>query len=165
MGIPQETKDYAWSELLELEKHVRYYDALASQYKKKKDLLSALTFYLSATAPPVAIIAGFPDWSFLAIGLIVSGFLAWIFASSYGEKSIMMQMTSHSCARLLVTQRSLFDLVNRDGIEPEKATVKLNELARLTNEITSESLRFHASIDSKLNERCWKEVNEVYGKS
>ena len=162
--ISEETKDYAWSELLELEKHVRYYDELASRYRRRSSVAKLLIFFLSLAIPAVSSTYSTPSWILLVAGLLAAGLVAWDYTNGHEGKAAVLQGISYDCAQLEVEQRDLFDLVNRGDIDYVDARKRLQDLARRTIDATARAAVAQVAIDHKLNEKCWSEANEFLGK-
>ena len=98
--IAEETKDFAWSELLELEKHVRYYDELASRYRLKSSVAKLLIFFLSLAIPAVSTsIHSPPGWTLLVAGLFAAGLVAWDYMNGHeGEGGCLARDQLRLCS-------------------------------------------------------------------
>ena len=162
--IAEETKDFAWSELLEVEKHVRYYDELASRYRRKSSVAKLLIFFLSLAIPAVSTsIHSPPSWILLVAGLLAAGLVAWDYTNGHEGKAAVLQGISYDCAQLQVEQRDLYHLVNRGDIDHADARSRLQDLARRTIEATARAAVAQVTIDRELNEKCWSEAIEFLG--
>lgn len=84
--ISEEVKDYAWSELLELDKHVRYYAELASRNHRKHSILQFAVFFLSMAVPAVASVYSPPLWVVLIAALATAACVAWDYMSGHAKQ-------------------------------------------------------------------------------
>ena len=159
--ISEEVKDYAWSELLELDKHVRYYGELASRNQRKHSILQFAVFFLSMALPAVASIYSPPLGVVLIAALGTAACVAWDYMSGHASKAALLHGISVDCERLEVEQRELFHTINRDGIDESDAREKLAGLASRTIETVSRAGTARVIVDETLNAKCWEAANRV----
>ena len=162
--IAEETKDFAWSELLELEKHVRYYDELASRYRRRSSVAKLFILFLSLAIPAVSTsIHSPPDWVLLVAGLLAAGLVAWDYTNGHEGKAAVLHGISYDCAQLQVKQRDLYHLIDRGDIDHADARNRLQDLARRTIEATARAAVAQATIDHELNKKCWSDAIDFLG--
>ena len=159
--IKEETKDYAWSELLELDKHVRYYGELASRNQRKHSLLQFTVFFLSMAVPALASVYNPPLWVVLLGALATAGCVAWDYMNGHASKAAVLHSISVDCERLEVEQRELFHSINRDEIDEADARQRLTDLANRTIETVSRAGPARVTVDEALNAKCWEASNKV----
>ena len=159
--IREEIKDYAWSELLELDKHVRYYGELASRNQRRHSRVQFAVFFLLLAVLAVASVYSPPLWIVLIAALITAGLVAWDYMSGHASKATVLHGISVDCEKLEVEQRELFDSINHDGIDESDAREKLTDLANRTIETVSRLGPARVTVDEDLNAKCWDAANRV----
>ncbi len=159
--ISEEVKDYAWSELLELDKHVRYYGELASRNQRKHSISQFAVFFLSMAVPAVASVYRPPLWVVLIGALVTAACVAWDYMGGHASKAALLHGISVDCERLEVEQKELFHSINRDEIDESDAREKLAYLANRTIETVSRAGTARVIVDETLNTKCWEAANRV----
>ena len=165
--VSDQTRNEIWQELLDSDRLVRYYAALANHYRR----LHALTLLLLASGAAssfVAVLDVLPEDARLDAQLIansVVGVVAvWVCIADYAKKAAVAHMISSQCLRLDIQWRDLWMDVERIG--EGAARERLVALAKEMNEVTSRSGDAGIVDNSRLNKKsetdAFKTVSERY---
>lgn len=156
--ISEGTKDLAWSELLELDYHVRYYRALADRHQKWHSCVQFVVFFVSLSIPLIG--SAWDKW-ILPASLFLSACVAWDYMSAHARKAATLDAISRDCEKLLPKQLDLFNSINYDLIEESEACRRLEELAQLSTEVTSRAGIAGITENKKLIVKCWDDSNAI----
>lgn len=166
IDLGEDLKEYAWSELQELDKHVRYYGELASKYQTRRFWIQLVVFSLSLMGPAVLSLTPVdwqikPLWILAPASLILPMLVAWDFIAGYANKAAILHVISLECDRIKSDQVELYHLIDNDRIPESEARTRLNSLSRRVIEATGRAGYAQVSFDMELNKKCWEDSKRV----
>ena len=157
--VTPRTRTDIWMCLFDLKRTVRYYEALATRYRRRHSLTllflaggvggsltTALTDLVPTDwAPPVLQIAAF----------LTALVTAWVFIADYAAKAEVANMIHHQCVEAEVDLSNLWAAVE-DPSRAEEAEVRrrFNVLQARLNAVTSRAGNAKLQVNQKLNEQC-----------
>ena len=160
--VSDQTRNDIWQELLDSDRLVRYYAAVANHYRRLH-LFTLLLLAFGAASSFAAVLGVLPSVQLIAsalVGLVV----AWVLIADYAKKAAVVHTISFQCSRLDVQWQSLWREV--EHIEEEAARQRLVELANQMNDVTSRSGDAGIVENRRLNEKseavAFQTVNERY---
>ena len=161
--VSDQTRNDIWQELLDSDRLVRYYTAVANRYRR----LNACTLWLlvfGAASSFAAVLAVLPNNVQLIANAVVGLAAAWALVADYAKKAAVAHTISSQCNRLDVQWQSLWREV--EHIEEEAARQRLVDLANQMNDVTSRSGDAGIVDNRRLNEKseavAFQTVNERY---
>ncbi len=161
--VSDQTRNEIWQELLDSDRLVRYYTAVANYYRR----MHALTLLLLASGAVssfAAVVDLLPSSFQLIASALVSLVAVWVFVADYAKKAAVAHMISFQCGRLDIKWRNLWADV--EHVEDGAARERLFALANEMNEVTSRSGDAGLVDNRRLNEKsetdAFKTVSERY---
>ena len=166
--VTKQTKHLIWMDLLDSERHVRYFESLADWYSRRHKwlrfliLMSALTeaavaiFVISLDLSGVWSIVGFS--AILLIGIFIAVLVALESTRDYAEQAALLGWLSLDCKAFNVHWTELWHDVYTDVIEEPEARSRRRDIADRFNAITG---RVDVPLDEKLNESCATAADKV----
>lgn len=148
-----------WHGLLDAERLLRYYQAMAARLQRWHMGLTAFVA-LGSTGAVGSLLLGAPDW--VAELLAGSVAVAAVWTSYYGHasKAALMEGAAGSCSDLALSWRDLW--ARLDGLEEEDAWREIQGLKRREESATAR-VPAHLVADKQLNEQCAQEAYAVLG--
>ena len=161
--VSDQTRNDVWQELLDSDRLVRYYEALANQYQRKH-LLTLLLLGVGAASSFAAFLNLFPEVIQLVASALVGIVAVWMFIADYAKKAAVAHDIGFQCRRLDVQWKDLWAAVER--IDEEEARQRLSELSNQMNIATQRSGDAGLVDNRRLNEKsealAFKTVQERY---
>ena len=161
--VSDQTRNDIWQELLDSDRLVRYYTAVANRYRR----LHSYTLWLlmfGAASSFAAVLAVLPNDVQLIANAVVGLAAAWVLVADYAKKAAVAHTISFQCSRLDVQWQDLWREV--EHIEEEAARQRLVDLANQMNDVTSRSGDAGIVDNRRLNEKseavAFQTVNERY---
>lgn len=148
-----------WLGLLDAERLLRYYAALAARLQRWHMALTALVA-AGSTSAVGALLLDAPNWvpEVLAAGVAAAA----LWASYYGHasKAAVAEAARDGCADLALSWRDLWTRIA--GLDDNEAAEETAELRR-REEMATARVPAHLAAHRRLNERCAKEAYRVLG--
>ena len=142
-------RNRVWIAILNAERNSRYFEELASRYRRRQFLINfGITFgSLGAAATLLA------EWSvYLTVGLFVvtATSTSWAMLADYSRKVVLCDVAQAKCAELGVTARNLWFEDKFDAVE---------EISRLELQL-NRAQTVDIGVDIKLNKRSAEQAYE-----
>ena len=161
--VSDQTRNDIWQELLDSDRLVRYYEALANRYQRLHSL-TLLLLGVSAASSFAAILDLFPDVVQLFASALVGITAVWMFIADYAKKAAVAHVISFQCRRLDLDWKDLWAAV--ESIDEAEARRRLGDLSNQMNIATQRSSDAGIVDNRRLNEECealaFKTVQERY---
>ena len=161
--VSDETRNDIWQELLDSDRLVRYYEAVANHYQRKH-LLTLLLLGVGAAGSFAAILDLFPDVVQLVANALVGIVAVWMFTADYAKKAAIAHDIGFQCRRLDILWKKLWADVER--IDESDARQRLGDLADQMNTTTQRSGGAGIVDNRRLNEKsealAFKTMQERY---
>ena len=158
-----QTRNDVWQELLDSDRLVRYYEALADHYQRKH-LFTLLLLGVGAASSFVAFLDLFPGVVQLVASVLIGIVAVWMFIADYAKKAAIAHDIGFQCRRLDVQWRDLWADVER--IDEAEARQRLIDLSNQMNIATQRSGDAGIVDNRRLNETsealAFKTVQERY---
>ena len=148
--VSDQTRREIWQELLDSDRLVRYYAALANRYRR----LHASTLLLlafGAASSFAAVLDVLPSDVQLIANALVGLVAAWVFIADYSKKAAVAHIINSQCLRLDTQWRHLW--VEVEHIEEEAARERLVALTNKMKEVVSWSGEAGIVDNSRLNKK------------
>lgn len=161
--VSDQTRNDIWQELLDSDRLVRYYEALANHYQRKHSL-TLLLLGMGAASSFAAILDLFPDVVQLIASALVGIVAVWMFIADYAKKAAVAHDIGFQCRRLDVGWKELWAAVER--IDEAEARRRLGDLSNQMNIATRRSSDAGIVDNRRLNKKskalAFKTVQERY---
>ena len=158
-----QTRNDVWQELLDSDRLVRYYEALADHYQRKH-LFTLLLLGVGAASAFAAFLDLFPGVVQLVASVLIGIVAVWMFIADYAKKAAIAHDIGFQCRRLDVQWRDLWADVER--IDEAEARQRLGDLSNQMNIATQRSGDAGIVDNRQLNEKsealAFKTVQERY---
>lgn len=148
--VSEQTRSDIWQELLDSDRLVRYYEALANHYQRKHSC-TLLLLGVGAASSFAAILDLFPNFVQLGASALVGIVAVWMFIADYAKKAAVAHDISFQCRRLDVQWKDLWAAVER--IDEPEARQRLGDLANQMNSATQKSGDAGIVDNRRLNEK------------
>ena len=148
--VSDQTRNDIWQELLDSDRLVRYYEALANHYQRKHSL-TLLLLGMGAASSFAAILDLFPDIVQLIASALVGIVAVWMFIADYAKKAAVAHDIGFQCRRLDVGWKELWAAVER--IDEAEARRRLGDLSNQINIATRRSSDAGIVDNRRLNEK------------
>ena len=159
-SVGDDIKTYARSQLLDIDRHARYYRELASMYQSRHSLVQLSVFTLSLSIPTV--LAAFPTvWAGAHLGLLLAALVGWDFIGGHANKAAVLHGISTVCDHIRSEQMALYQLIKNDRISEAESQRRLSALFQRTIEATGRAGYAQVSIDRALLDKCSDDSNRV----
>ena len=156
-----------WNGLLDAERYVRYYGALAERYRRQHQIPP----YIMAVAAVVGAIPIFFEEQFplgVTAGaiLLILAAVAWDLLSDHGRKAAILDAISVECGEYENQLRDLWILIEQGlaqgkPLDPTSIRADLLAIEAAIDRVTDRSSLAGVATDNRLNERMMGEANEV----
>lgn len=161
--VSDQTRNDIWQELLDSDRLVRYYEALANHYQRKHSL-TLLLLGMGAASSFAAILDLFPDVVQLIASALVGIVAVWMFIADYAKKAAVAHDIGFQCRRLDVGWKELWAAVER--IDEAEARRRLGDLSNQINIATRRSSDAGIVDNRRLNKKsealAFKTVQQRY---
>ena len=161
--VSDQTRNEIWQELLDSDRLVRYYAAVANYYRRMH-ALTLLLLAFGAAGSFAAVLEVLPSTAQLIANALVGLTAAWLFIADYAKKAAVAHTISFLCSRLDIQWRNLWGEV--EHLEEESARERFVALANEMNEVTSRSGDAGIVDNRRLNKKseadAFKTVSERY---
>lgn len=161
--VSDQTRNDVWQELLDSDRLVRYYEALADHYQRKH-LFTLLLLGVGAASSFAAFLDLFPGVVQLVASVLIGIVAVWMFIADYAKKAAIAHDIGFQCRRLDVQWRDLWADVER--IDEAEARQRLIDLSNQMNIATQRSDDAGIVDNRRLNEKsealAFKTVRERY---
>ena len=156
-----------WNGLLDAERYVRYYGALAERYRRQHQIPR----YIMAVAAVVGAIPIFFEEQFplgVTAGaiLLILAAVAWDLLSDHGRKAAILDAISVECGEYENQLRDLWisieqGLAQGKPLDPTSIRADLSMIEAAIDRVTDRSSLAGVATDNRLNEKMMGEANEV----
>ena len=161
--VSDQTRNDIWQDLLDSDRLVRYYEALANHYRRKHSF-TLLLLAAGAASPVAAVLNLFPDIVQLIANALVGLVAAWVFIADYAKRAAIAHTISLQCNHLDVEYKTLWTGV--EHLDEAEARQRLSVLAHKMNDTTQRSGDAGIVDNRRLNEKseavAFKTVRERY---
>lgn len=161
--VSDQTRNDIWQELLDSDRLVRYYEALANHYQRKHSL-TLLLLGMGAASSFAAILDLFLDIVQLIASALVGIVAVWMFIADYAKKAAVAHDIGFQCRRLDVDWKELWAAVER--IDEAEARRRLGDLSNQINIATRRSSDAGIVDNRRLNKKskalAFKTVQQRY---
>lgn len=165
--VSDQLRNDIWQELLDSNRLVRYYEALANHYRRKH--LATLLFLAAAAASSVAAVYELipqRDVVQVVANAIVGVTAAWVLFADYAKKAEVANSISIRCSRLDFEWRNLWTAVEEGVADEAEARSRSAALAKEMIDATRRSGDAGIVDSRRLNEKseaaAFKAVGETY---
>ena len=148
--VSDQTRNEIWQELLDSDRLVRYYTAVANHYRRMH-AFTLLLLAFGAASSFAAVLDVLPSAVQLIASALVGLVAAWVFIADYAKKAAVAHMIRFQCGRLDTLWRNLW--LEVEDIEEGAARERLVALAKEMNEVTSRSGDAGIVDNRRLNEK------------
>ena len=163
MVVSDQTRGEIWQELLDSDRLVRYYTAVANHYRRMH-ALTLLLLAFGAASSFAAVLDVLPSAVQLIANALVGLVAVWVFIADYAKKAAVAHMISSQCDRLDAVSRNLW--LEVEDIEEGAARERLVALAKEMNEVTSRSgdagIVDNRRLNNKSEAEAFKTISERY---
>lgn len=161
--VSDQTRNDVWQELLDSDRLVRYYEALADHYQRKH-LFTLRLLGVGAASSFAAFLDLFPGVVQLVASVLIGIVAVWMFIADYAKKAAVAHDIGFQCRRLDVQWKDLWADVER--IDEAEARQRLIDLSNQMNIATQRSGDAGIVDNRRLNEKsealAFKTVQERY---
>ena len=164
--ISDQLRNDIWQELLDSDRFVRYYEALAN-HDRRKHLMTLLFLAAGAASSVAAVFELVPEHDVVRIvaNAVVGVMALWVFFADYAKKAEVANSISTRFSRLDIEWRSLWTAVEEE-IEKAEAHSRYLALAKERLDATQRSGDAGIVDSRRLNEKsevaAFKTVSERY---
>ena len=152
----ERTRSDVWQELFDAARLVRYYEALADRYRRRRDGVRFLLL-AAAAAGVAALLDLLPEAARVAAGGAIAALVMWDFVADYARKAAVLHAASLECAVLEIEWRELWTDVNAADAGESEARRRNR---RLAGRIAAATGWADIPEDRKLNEVCARAAHE-----
>ena len=156
-----------WNGLLDAERYVRYYGALAKRYRYQQQIPRWIMALAAVTgAMPMVFGEFFPPDVSAATGLIVLGAVAWDLVSGHGHKAAILDAICVECGEYETQLRDLWieieqGLAQGNPIDVKAIRANLTDIESGFDRVTSRVGIANVADDDQLNVKAMDEANRV----
>ena len=148
-----------WLGLLDAERLLRYYGALAARLQRWHMGLTAFVA-VGSTGALGALLFDAPEYVPEVLAAAVAAAALWASYYGYASKAAVAEATRDGCADLALEWRDLWTrLASLDDDEAAEQVMRL----RRREEMATARVPAHLAADQRLNERCAAETYRVLG--
>ena len=165
--VSDQLRNDIWQELLDSDRFVRYYEALANHYRRKH--LTTLLFLAAGAASSVAAVFELlPERDMVQIvaNAVVGVMALWVLFADYAKKAEVANSISTRCSGLDIEWRNLWTAVEEEEIEEAEAHSRHLALAKEMLDATQRSgdagIVDNRRLNEKSEEAAFKTVSERY---
>ena len=156
-----------WNGLLDAERYVRYYGALAERYRRQHQIPRYIMAVAAvAGAVPIFFQDQFPLALTAGAFLLILAAVAWDLLFDHGRKAAILDAISVECGEYETQLRDLWVSLEQSlsqGTPLDQAAIRatLMEIETAIDRVTARASLAAVAIDSELNSRVMSEANEV----
>ena len=138
--VSDQLRNDIWQELLDANRLVRYYEALANHYRRKH-LATLLLLPVGAASSVAALYELIPQREVVqVVANAVVGIMAfWVLFADYAKKAEVANSISIRCSRLDFEWRSLWSAVEKEELDEAEAHSRSSALAKEMIDVTQRS--------------------------
>ena len=156
-----------WNGLLDAERYVRYYGALAKRYRRQQQIPRWL-MALAAVVGAMPMVFGelFPPDLSAGTGLIILAAVVWDLLSDHGRKAAILDAICVECGEYETQLRNLWirieqGLAQGDPLDVEAIRTTLTDIESGLDRVTSRTGIANVAEDDRLNVQAMDEANRV----
>ena len=156
-----------WNGLLDAERYVRYYGALAERYRRQHQIPRYIMAVAAvAGAVPIFFQEQFPLGLTAGAILLILAAVAWDLLSDHGRKAAILDAISVECGEYETQLRDLWVSLEQslaEGTPLDQAAIRttLVEIETAIDRVTARASLAAVAIDPELNSKVMNEANEV----
>ena len=156
-----------WNGLLDAERYVRYYGALAERYRRQHQIPRYIMAVAAvAGAIPIFFKEQFPLGVTAGAILLILAAVAWDLLSDHGRKAAILDAISIECGEYETQLRDLWvsmeqRLAQGKSLDLASIHADLSMIEAAIDRVTARSSLAGVAIDTQLNEKVMSETNEV----
>ena len=163
-SVTPTTKNSVWQNMLDADRHVRYYQALFNRYQRNHSRIRFIS--LIGLTSVIASLINLIDQSYRHIAQVIAGIAVPVavvsdFLTNYPQKIAVLKQISTECDTLKTEWQALWDSIEASEINEGKARKKNDELTQRLDTVTHQSIEAGIRINHKLNSKCAKETYKV----
>lgn len=159
--VTDQTRNAVWQNLLDAERYVRYFGALADRFQTRHRLLR-YTLLVSVIVEATVFIPNMPDILFIvltaALGIVIIGLAAWDAVSDYGKNAAVLTLVTADCALLKNEWDELWMDIETFAVDEPQARDRRRGLERRLSVVAE---RTNVNLDESLNDSCEEEAFKV----
>ncbi len=160
--VTDQTRNAVWQSLLDAERYVRYYGALADKYRRldmgvRFGLLAAVVIEAAVVVPNTLNTS--LAWVIWVMVAGIAALACWDAVAHYASKVENLSITGTRCAALQKDLMKLWMDIEGDSVEESEVRTRYDDFLDRANEITS--MASGVSVDEGLNVRCEDEAYRV----
>ena len=159
--VTDQTRNAVWQNLLDAERYVRYFGALADRYQTRHRLLR-YALLVSVIVEATVFIPNIPDGLFImltaSLGIVIIGLAAWDAVSDYGKNAAFLTLVAADCALLKNEWNELWMDIETYAVDESQARDRRRELDSRLRVVAE---RTNVNLDESLNDSCAEEAFRV----
>ena len=159
--VTDQTRNAVWQDLLDGERYVRYFGALADRYQTRHRFLR-YGLLVSVIVEAAVLIPKMPDIVFtvlaVSLGIVIIGLAAWDAVSDYGKNAAVLTLVTADCAMLKNEWEELWMDIETYAVDESRARERRRDLERRLNIVAE---RTNVNLDESLNDSCEEEAFRV----
>lgn len=162
--VTENTRNSVWQSMLDVNRLVRYYEAISDQYRLANTIIRFIVFF-GGTAGFISFLSLAPEnFKSLVQGIfsaVVAAAVAWDFLADYAKKAVVLQQISMECSKLQNDWQELWDSIEAFDIEEEEARKRNAQLAHKIVDVTGRAGECGVRENPKINEKCADDTYKV----
>jgi len=153
--VTQQTRQHIWYRLLDIARYVRYYDSLATRYRRYWFWINTV-LALSGTGVLATFLIPIHDIVPHIIGAVIAVLTVWNLSLNLGETVAALKFINRDIGMLEHEYRLLWESVESGQIEDAEALRMSDAILKRVHVLAS---GLTISTDNQLNQQCAEEVN------
>ena len=149
-------RSVVWNSMLDAERYVRYYGALADTHSKLNTTALSALFVAGSTEAILAALQVHPNY-LITVGLLIAGVSMWVRLGNHAEKAAVLYGIRLECNYISQDLRRLWLNVDREGTSDKSILDQNHHLMQRLIASTSRADNIGVAENRKLNEKCWSE--------
>lgn len=154
----EHTRNEIWQDLLDTARLIRYYDALADQYRYKQMVLR-FVLLTAATSSMATLFDLLPSILTLGANGVIAAGVMWDFMQDYSTKTAVLHAISSDCRGLEVEWQTLWN--EQAYLEDREVLHRITQLSHQLNVITGRAGAIGVRENAALNEQCATDAYQV----
>ncbi len=160
----EHTRNAVWQDMIDINRLVRYYHALADRYQRKRNILR-LVLFAAATGSVTAFFELLPEIVYPISSGIIPLCIALDFAQDYSTKTAVLRSVTHDCQSLEIEWQTLWNRqaqLNDNEIIQQNTQLsqRLNMIAEKTDSI---GIRENTALNEKCTDDAYQIMSDYYG--
>ena len=155
--VSAQTRSATWNQLLDVSRGARYYDALASRYRRRS-MIARIVLGLAATGAVVSLLGALPE----AVGFAASGIIGIVavvdLVLDFGRRSALLDTMATDLSNLEDEYQRLWEDTFAERVDDSEVARRLELLSPRVQSATS---RLSIGTDAKLNKKCAEDTYRV----